>query len=234
MKLAIMQPYFFPYIGYFQLINAVDKFIIYDNVEFTKKGWINRNKLLFEGKEAYFTINIKKDSDFLDVVEREISPTYFKKEMPKIIRKIKQNYKRAPYFEFVYPVIEDIFLYEETNLFNYIFNSIKKVIEFLEIETELIVSSSIPIDHSLKNKYRIFAFCEYFNIFNYINPIGGKKIYTKEEFAEKGIDIKFLSTNKIEYKQFGDTFVPNLSIIDIMFFNSKERIQELLKQYKLT
>ncbi len=78
MKLAIMQPYFFPYIGYFQLINTVDEFVVYDNIEFTKKGWINRNRILVNGKDEYITLPIKKDSDFLHVKDRFLAETWSK------------------------------------------------------------------------------------------------------------------------------------------------------------
>ncbi len=233
MKLGIMQPYFFPYIGYYQLINVVDKFIIYDNVKYTKKGWFNRNRLIFGDKVEYFSISLKKDSDFLTVSEREISDVFFSKDMPKILRKIKHYYHKAPFFDFVFPLLEEVFHFKERNLFRYIFNSIIKVTEYLEIQTEIIISSKIPIDHMYKNKYKIFEFCKYFNCDNYINPIGGINLYDKEEFRKNGIKLNFLKTSNIYYKRFNDIFEPNLSIIDVMMFNSKNEIKELLNCFEL-
>ena len=142
MTIAIMQPYFLPYIGYFQLMQAVDKFVLYDNIKYTKKGWINRNRMLVNGKDEYFSIPLQKDSDFLDVVERRLSGSAFM-ENQKTLRKIKELYKKAPYAPQALAVIEQVFGLEEQNLFGFIHNSIIKVNEYLGIGTELIVSSSI-------------------------------------------------------------------------------------------
>jgi hypothetical protein len=102
MKLAIMQPYIFPYIGYFQLINTVDKFVVYDNIQFTKKGWINRNRILINGKEEYITLPLKKDSDYLNIDQRVLSDV-FKEQRNKILRKINESYKKAPGFKTAFP-----------------------------------------------------------------------------------------------------------------------------------
>lgn len=233
MKLAVMQPYFFPYLGYFQLINSVDKFVIYDNVEYTKRGWINRNKLLFNNEVAYFTINLKKDSDYLDVTDRIISPVYFNREMPKILRKIKQNYKKAPYFKNVYPLLQKIFRYKDENLLNYILNSIIEISNYLDIKTKLIVSSKIPVNNKLKNKLRVFEIYNYFQANTYINSIGGNNIYLKEDFEKHGVNLRFLKSKTPHYKQNRNEFIPNLSIIDVMMFNSLEKITEMLGDYIL-
>ncbi len=233
MKLAVMQPYFFPYIGYFQLINAVDTFVVYDNIEFTKKGWFNRNRLLLNGRVDYFTINIKKDSDFLDVRDREISPVYFDKEMPKILRQIEQSYKKAPLFETVFPLIREIFEFQEYNLFRYIFNSILRLIRYFDLATEVVISSTIPIDHTLKGKWKLFEICHGLSAGHYINPIGGTALYAKSDFLEKDIILSFISTKPLVYNQFGNEFVPNLSIIDVMMFNSRETIRSFLDEYEL-
>ena len=120
MKLAIMQPYIFPYIGYFQLINAVDKFVVYDNIQFTKKGWINRNRVLMNGKDEYFTISLKKDSDFLNVDQRMVSDI-FKTDRIKLLRRISEAYRKAPEYNKVYPLVESIINEEEENLFAFIY-----------------------------------------------------------------------------------------------------------------
>ena len=113
MKLGIMQPYFFPYIGYFQLINSVDTFVIYDNIQFTKKGWIHRNRFLQNGKDTMFTLPIKKDSDYLDIDQRFLSEN-FGPECDKLLRKIEGAYKKAPYFNDVFPIVKSIFTFNET------------------------------------------------------------------------------------------------------------------------
>lgn len=232
MKISIMQPYFFPYIGYWQLINAVDKFVVYDNIQFTKKSWIRRNRILVNGKDKLFTLPIKKDSDYLDVRERYLSET-FPEERKKLLNQIKMAYKNAPQFKAVFTLIEDCINFDNDNLFEYIYHSIIKVLKYLDIDTEIIISSSIDMDHSLHNKYRVMETCKALGGDIYINPIGGVELYDKEEFFQNGIELKFLQTEPFEYKQYDNSFVPNLSIIDIIMFNLAEKIHEILDEYKL-
>jgi hypothetical protein len=230
MKLAIMQPYFLPYIGYFQLIASVDKFVIYDNIKYTKKGWINRNRYLQNGKDSDFTIPLKKDSDFLDVRDRAVASDFNK---PKMINKFIGAYRKAPYFDQVIPLIEHIVHYKENNLFWFIENSIRELCSFLQIGTEIVVSSTVAIDHSLKAQDKVLAICEKMGADIYINAIGGQVLYSREDFMKKAIDLKFIKANYIEYKQFDSVFVPWLSILDVMMFNSKESISEMLHKYQL-
>lgn len=232
-SIAIMQPYFFPYISYFQLINAVDTFVIYDNIQYTKKGWINRNRLIFNNKIEYFTINLVKDSDYLDVVERKISPLFFEKESKKILNKIKQNYRKAPFFNEIYPILIKIFFLKTDNLFDYIFESLKIISDYFEIKTILIKSSSLNINHELKGVNKVLGICNILNANNYINPIGGIELYNKKEFLKEGVTLNFLKSYQIKYHQFNIDFVPNLSIIDVMMFNSKEEIKEMLNKFQL-
>jgi len=221
MRVAIMQPYFFPYIGYFQLVQAVDKFIVYDNIQYTKKGWINRNRFLQNGKDVLFSVPLKKDCDFLDVKDREVS-SGFRKD--KLLNQIREAYRRSPYFEQVFSLIEKVVLEREANLFSYIHNSILETCEYLAIDTEIVVSSHLHIDHARQNKDKVIALCEHVGADVYINAIGGQDLYSKEDFSAHGIELKFLQTKPFEYKQFDNEFVPWLSIIDVMMFNSKETI----------
>lgn len=229
--LGIMQPYFFPYIGYFQLIDSVDKFIVYDNVQYTKKGWINRNNFLQNANKVIFTLPLKKDSDYLDIRERELSNSF---DRDKMLRQFKEAYKKAPQFSTVYPLIEKIIQHNENNLFKYIFNSIENVCQYLDINTKLKVSSDLLIDHNLKKQNKVIALCETCNSNTYINAIGGIELYTKSDFEGHGIDLKFIKSMPFNYDQFDHDFVAGLSIIDVMFFNKKEIIaRELLNKYDL-
>lgn len=225
MKLAIMQPYFLPYIGYFQLIAAVDQFIVYDNIKYVKKGWINRNRLLQNGKDVMFSLPLKNASDSLDVYERELAANF---NRDKLLNQIKGAYQRAPYFEQTYPLIEQIIQYEDTNLFRFIHHSIVKVCEHLKIKTEIKISSEIAIDHRLKNQDKVLALCQAAGANSYVNAIGGMELYSKEVFLEKEIDLKFIQSKPFEYPQFGNAFVPWLSIIDVMMFNPLNDIQALI------
>src|SRR5579863_5518706 len=229
MKIAIMQPYLFPYIGYFQLMKAVDEFVVYDNIEYTKKGWINRNRILNNGIDAYITFPLKKGSDYLQVRERYLAENW-KIEKKKVLNKIVESYRKAKHFENVFPVIERIISYEENNLFAFILNSLNVLKSYLGINTTLKISSSIPIDHLSKAEKKVIEICRCRGATTYINPIGGLNLYSKEFFREHRIELKFIKSHEINYKQFENEYVPWLSIIDVMMFNTQHEINELLTQ----
>ena len=225
-----MQPYFLPYIGYFQLINMVDHFVIYDNIQYTKKGWINRNRFLQNGKDYLFSIPLKKDSDFLNVTDRKLDNNFDK---VKLLNKIKGAYSKAPHYNTAYPIIEEVINYNECNLFFYILNSVISICKFLDINTKITKSSEISIDHSLSSQNKVLAFCKELETKTYINPIGGQNLYEKEKFEQSGFVLKFIRTNDIKYKQFEKPFVSNLSILDLMMFNTKEEICRMLDDYNI-
>jgi hypothetical protein len=232
MKLAIMQPYFMPYVGYFQLINSVDQFVIYDNIQYTKKGWINRNRILANRKDQLITLPIKKDSDYLDVVERELSESW-EKDKNKMINIIKSSYNKAPYFEEIFKLISQCLNNPEENLFKFIYDSIILINSYLEIKTPIIISSSINADHTLKSQDKVLSLCKTQKADVYINSIGGVELYDKETFKQNGVKLNFIKSNPIQYKQLNNEFIPWLSIIDVMMFNSKEQIKEYLNNYTL-
>ncbi len=233
MKVAIMQPYFFPYLGYFQLINAVDEFVIYDNIEFTKKGWINRNRILVNGTDALISLPLKKDSDYLHVNERFLADTW-EVERKKMLNRITESYRKAPHFKEAYAVIQECIMYEDRNLFKFILHSVQTLIQYLNIETNLVISSSILIDHQLISYEKVMAICKERGADMYINPIGGLHLYDKEHFKQNNIELQFQKSNSITYKQFNNEFVPWLSIIDVMMFNNAEEIQSKLYAYSLS
>lgn len=231
MKVAIMQPYFFAYIGYFQLIAAVDKFIVYDNIKYTKKGWINRNRMLQNGKDEVFSLPLKSASGYLNVCERELAADF---NRDKLLNQIKGAYRRAPYFAQTVPLIEQIVRYERTNLFHFLHHSIIKTCEHLGITTEIKTSSDIAIDHDLRNQDKVLTLCEAVGASTYVNAIGGMELYSQETFRNKGVELKFIKSRRFEYPQFGDAFVPWLSIIDVMMFNPLDTIQTcILTNYEL-
>lgn len=231
MKIAIMQPYFLPYIGYWQLISAVDIFVVYDNVKYTKKGWINRNRFLRNGLEASFSLPLRKDSDFLDVNERFLADSFNREDL---LNRFREAYRRAPEFNSVIPFLGGILRNPSSNLFEYIFAAIGAVCEFLGISTPLVVSSTIDCDHSLKSAERVQAICKSLGADTYLNPVGGVELYSKEDFSAKGISLKFLKALPFEYNQTGSPFVPWLSILDVLMFNSKESARnQIYRGYSL-
>ncbi len=227
MRLAIMQPYFMPYIGYFQLLHSVDEFVVYDNIEFTKKGWINRNRILVNGKDAYITIPLKNDSDYLVVSERYLADTWIT-DRKKMLNRITESYRKSTCFTVVYPLIEKIILFEDFNLFNFILNSINVVKEYLGISTPIIIASDVKIDHHLKSQNKVIEICKARSANIYINPIGGQDLYSRESFRENDIELKFIKSGDIIYKQFNNDFIPALSIMDVMMFNPPSEIKNIL------
>lgn len=231
MKIGIMQPYFVPYIGYFQLLNAVDKYVIYDDVHFIKGGWINRNRILINGQPSYFNVPLKGASPNKLINEVEVNNEEVL--IQKNLRMLEGAYKKAPYFEDVYKLMEDILKCGKNNLAEYLTYSIKKICEYLDINTELIISSQMNKDNSLKGKEKVVAVCHELGGTIYYNAIGGQELYSYEYFKENNLELNFVKTNTIEYKQYNNEFVPSLSIIDVMMFNSKEEIKEMLNNYTL-
>lgn len=225
MRLAIMQPYFLPYIGYWQLIQSVDQFVVYDNIKYTKKSWINRNRILLNGNDVMISIPLRKASDSLDVVEREISPDF---DPSSILAQLSGAYRKAPFFDETLQLLEKILCYGDRNLFDFIHHSIRCICAYLSIPTPIIVSSKIDEDRNLKGQKRVISLCKAMGSSFYINPIGGRELYSREDFDAHGIKIKFLAPKPFEYSQFGSGFLPSLSIADVMMFNSAERINEHL------
>jgi hypothetical protein len=232
MKVAIMQPYFFPYIGYFQLINAVDYFVFYDDVNYIKQGWINRNRILVNNEAKYITIPLKKLSSFIPIKNIEINPEL--KEYKTMLRTIEMTYKKAPYFHAVFTLVNEVFNKEYKTLSEITFQSIKSCCEYLDIKTKFHISSvEFATTKGLERAERLQAICKQLNANHYINALGGQELYTKEAFAKENIQLEFIQSLPIEYKQFENDFVPWLSIIDVLMFNSPEEIQSMLNKYDL-
>lgn len=225
-----MQPYFMPYIGYWQLLAAVDEFVVYDNIKYTKKGWINRNRILCEDADAMLTIPLKKDSDSLEIAERTVAEHY---DPGKLLRKIEACYRKAPFFPAVYPLLSVILGSSERGLFGFVLQSISLTAKHLGIRTPIVVSSRVEINHSLRGEEKVLAICNSRGATTYVNAIGGQKLYSKVSFGRERIALKFIRTKPLDYPQFSWKFVANLSIIDVMMFNSPESIRRLLGEYEL-
>jgi hypothetical protein len=229
MKVAIMQPYFVPYIGYYQLLNYVDLFIVYDNIEYTKKGWFARNRILKNGEPELISLSIAKGPDNAHVVDRYLADTFHSKDKIKIKNKIQELYRKAPYYNETMVVLNSILECEANNLFEFIFNSLKITTAHLRITTPMIASSQIAIDHSLRSEAKVLALCEAVNAKQYVNPIGGLELYSRDHFNQRNIDLTFLKANNIVYDQSpSHPFVPFLSIIDVMMYNSIDKISAYL------
>lgn len=232
MKLGIMQPYFMPYLGYFQLMNFVDKYVVYDDVNFIKGGWINRNNIIISGDKKMFTIRLDKASPNKLINEIDI-----KDDFSDLEKTLKFNYSKAPYFNDVMALFGEIISFEDKNLSNFIFNSFRLILKYLgNNKTELIMSSSLDKDNNLKGKDKVISICRLLRVEQYVNAIGGQELYDRDEFKENGIDLKFIETKLKEYPQTtkNKDFIPGLSFLDVLMNNSVEDIKSIhLKSYKL-
>lgn len=231
-RLAIMQPYFLPYIGYFQLVAAVDTFVIYDDVNFIKKGWIHRNNILVNGQASLFTIPLSKISQNKLINEVALSEEWAE-WVKKILKTVEQSYKKAPHFEEVFELLQIILETPTTQISELATASIQHVCDYLRINTKIISTSSQYNNKQLKAQERILDICLQEKAHHYINPTGGKELYDKELFAENGILLNFIESKRVTYPQFKNDFVPWLSVLDVLMFNSKEQTNQLLKEYLL-
>jgi hypothetical protein len=227
-KLGIMQPYLFPHLAYFQLMNAVDRYVIYDDVQFIKGGWINRNNILIGGDKVLFTITLRDASPNKLINEINISDTF-----EKFQKTLTMTYSKAPYKEPVLQLIKRICDFEDKNLAQFIGNSFGEIAQYLGMNTEFLYSSNLEKDTRLKGQDKVIEICRELDADVYINAIGGQSLYDKEVFRRNNIELLFLETDRIRYKQIGSDFVEGLSIIDILMFNSKDETRQLLNAYEL-
>lgn len=222
-----MQPYFLPYLGYFQLIAAADLFIVYGNIKYTKKGWINRNRMLLNEEAVTFILPLKNASDSLDVDQRELSPQF---NPEKLLNQLKAAYRKAPYFHETLPLLEKILGCTENNLFGFLLHSISPCCRHLGVTTPIRRSSDISIEHALKLQEKVLAICHATGACQYLNAIGGVELYDRHIFLEQGIELQFIKPRLVPYPQLGAPFVPWLSIIDIMMFNAPEAAKTAVNQ----
>jgi len=232
MKLAVMQPYLFPYIGYFQLINAVDRFVLYDDVSFIKQGWINRNRILVGGKPLFFTVPIKEQSSFRKIRETEIAEGV--RWRNKLFASLKHAYGKAPYFNEAMDIAVRVLSAKTRLISEMAALSLISISDYLGIGIKFIHNPDSYNNSSLKNKERIIDICLKEKADEYINLSGGKELYSKEEFFAKGVGLRFLEPKEIRYGQFGTDFISRLSIIDVIMFNPVERIRDFLGEYTLS
>lgn len=212
--IAIMQPYFFPYIGYWQLIHAVDRFVIYDDVNYIKGGWINRNRLLVNGEPAYITAPLQQPSPYKRICDIALQPSSAWRD--KLVKMVEITYRKAPCFAEVFPVIERLIRYETDNLADYLAHQLQTLSAFMEIKAEFVATSRCYENEHLSGQARILDICKREETGTYINPQGGQTLYHAEIFHSAGIDLRFIVMRPLPYKQRGGEFVPYLSIIDAL------------------
>lgn len=228
-----MQPYFFAYIGYFQLLYAADKFIILDDVNFINKGWINRNNILINNKPGLFSIPLVKSSQNKLIKDIDISYENNADRQKKFLKTIERSYSKAPYYKEISDILSKLILSNEIKISGLIYKSLIEIKNYLGFETDIIESSEIYSNSELKGQERILDICRRENATQYLNLSGGIELYSKDSFDNKNIKLNFIRTKNIIYKQFTNEFTDSLSMIDVLMFNSKDKIREYLYEYEL-
>jgi len=228
-----MQPYLFPYAGYFQLMHAVDRFVIADDFAFIKQGWINRNRLLINGNAAYFTVPLKRHPATALIREVEIDDAGSSRWRGPVLKTIANFYRRAPSFDAVYPIAERVFSGSFTHIADMARASVREVAMYLGLTTTVVDSSAVYGNAHLKGQERVIDTCRAERATDYVNAPGGRTLYSPETFRAHGITLHFVASDPIEYPQFGQPFVPALSIIDLLMFNTVESARALIVRYQL-
>jgi hypothetical protein len=231
MKLAIMQPYFFPYIGYWQLINAVDRFVIYDDVNYINRGWINRNRILINGAPAYITVPLSQVSQNKKICDISLHTPPLWRE--KLVKMIETTYRKAPCFSEVYPLIEKLIRYKADTLSDYLAHQLQALAVFMGIKTEFIVTSRCYENSHLSGQARILDICKREGATTYINLQGGQSLYDIDTFRTAGIDLRFIVMRSVPYKQRTADFIPYLSIIDVLMEIGAVEIMHHLDEFDL-
>lgn len=232
MKIAIMQPYLFPYIGYFQLINAVDKFVFLDDVNFIKKGWINRNQLLINDKAHLFSVPLNKPSQ--NKLINEIKLALDQKWLKHFYSTLEFNYKKAPFYKEIFPLIQSVFKENHTTISDLAIESVKKIANHLDISTHFELSSQMyPQTKGMKKANRLIEICSIKKAKNYINSYGGIDLYDKNYFNKHNINLFFIENVISSYNQYNNSFVGGLSMIDVLMFNHKQKVKQMLNEFKL-
>lgn len=219
MTIGIMQPYLLPYLGYFQLMKAVDIFVYYDDVTYIKQGWINRNNIIVNGKMFRFTLELHGASSFKKINEIEVG-----RNREKLYRTFSQSYSKAPYFQQVSELLRNVFYSEEKNLFRYILQTHQGIFDYLGMGLNCLISSEIDKDVSLKGQDKVLNICKSLNATRYINAIGGQYLYSREDFADNGIELFFIHPSEN---------LPKTSIFDVLMNHSIGEIKEMFENYDL-
>lgn len=230
-SLAVMQPYFLPYIGYFQLLATVDKFVVFDDVNYINRGWVNRNQLLLNGSAHMFTVPISGASQ--NKLICDISLVSGPNWRDKLVRTIRQAYGKAPCYAQVSVLIERVINYPARKLDDFLLFSLREVARYLSLEVEIVNTSRIYKNSHLKGQDRILDICRQEQAGRYINPIGGQGLYDKATFMAHGLQLQFLRPRPISYPQGNGEFVPWLSILDVLMFNEQTDVRQLLTEIDL-
>lgn len=230
--IAVMQPYLFPYLGYFQLIAAADVFVLGDDLHYVRSGWVNRNRILQNDAARLISFPLKKDRFQLPINQRQLCDT-FSDEAERLIRLLTECYHEAPYFAQVMPLVERLIRFPQQNIALYAEHAIREMCAYLHIVTPIMRSSDLLLGNPVDKQERIIRIAHTFEATTFVTPEGGSVVYDRDHFARNGLLVRFFRMDPVEYRQFKQPFVGNLSIIDVLMFNCVEQVQQMLTRYQL-
>jgi hypothetical protein len=230
LKVAIMQPYFFPYLGYFQLMSAVDHFVIYDDAQYMKGGWVNRNRLLCNGKARWWTRPVERDDFRLSIMQRSYSDG---QHAATLANQMNTYYSQAPHHVATAAFVSEILAMEERNVAIYNEMLLIAVARYLGLRCTFSRASELNTG-STGGQEKVIQICRALGATHYINMIGGHSLYSRETFAEAHIDLAFLQPELTPYGQFGAPFVAGLSIVDVLMFNDLPVVRAMCEQIAST
>lgn len=231
MIVSIMQPYFFPYIGYFQLIAQSDVFVLFDDVQYIKRGWVNRNRILSYGQATWLTLPVVYGPHELPIRDRDYQLDAA--SVRRCTRQVEVAYKRAPQFDAVFPLVRDLLQFPDTNIAAFNVHLIRRLTDWLGIAPRFVLASDLDKDRQLAGQELVIDICRRLQATRYVNPIGGTKLYQASRFARDGIELGFLRSTVPAYPQFGEEPVTSLSIIDVLMFNDPQQVRELMRHYSI-
>ena len=230
LKIGIHQPYFLPYIAYFALINAVDKFVLADDLQYERRSWINRNRIKVQGNWQYITIPVKKAPQTTPINKIELAS--LESFAWTLRRTLEANYGSCPYFHEVQDLVFDS-IGHETNLSELNIALIMRICDYLGINTPIYISSKLNYYPSETKEYRIRNICNSLGCTEYVNSIGGTDLYSKDDFSKLNLSLGFIKIHDIVYPQGKNGFIPNLSIIDVLMWNSVEDVRKMLNDHSI-
>lgn len=229
MRIGVMQPYLFPYLGYFEIIAQSDTFIFYDDVDFIRRGWINRNNLIINKEKKLFTIPVQKTNVGVKISEVELVGYADWKD--KFLITLLQNYKKSTNFDRVYNLIQDVLNKSDYKYISELaINSLTMTSSYLGLKTTFVKSSELKVNDNLTKEFRLFEIAKVFKAKEIVMPVGSLTLYEGWPFEE--LRLKTLKKNNFTYCQKRKLFEPNLSIIDVLMHVEKEVIVNILKSSK--
>ncbi len=254
MRLAAKQPYFMPYIGFFQEINAVDRFVLYDNIAFIKQGWVNRNRIALRGQHEFsIMVPLRNQSSNRTIAETVIDNT--RPWQNKMLKMLAMNYGNSQYFNETFPVLEEIMSTRYRTIAELNDDSIIRICRHLCIDTEIVRDegrypdleerlarfdgvdySEFPEFEELRTPRKVIRIIELLRAEgcnHYMDSAGAAKLYFKDEFRHYGIELSFIRTNPISYPHISQEFIPNLSIIDLLMQAGRDATIKLLDEYTI-